>query len=117
MKSKLCAIKKVLSDPKLCVQTPCSKCGGDAPKYARMKLRRSGKRTLSVATYCVVCHAEDQKAREVKHYPKRLEYNRQWRKRNKKKERKYDRAWYRKKAFGVTHDIQLGLTYGICTLH
>jgi hypothetical protein len=77
--------------------TPCSKCGcDDIPKYKRMKLRKTGKRTKSIASYCVMCHAEDQKIREERRYKKKLAYNRKWKKNNRDKVNKSERKWYKK---------------------
>lgn len=65
---------------------PCSKCGSsDHPKYRRKKLRANGKRTISKATYCVVCHYEDMKVHEAKRYNKKLAYNREWKRNNRDK--------------------------------
>jgi hypothetical protein len=62
---------------------PCSKCGDeDIKKYTRMKLRKSGKRTKSVASYCIVCHYEEQRIREERRYSLKLAYNRLWRRNN-----------------------------------
>ena len=77
---------------------PCSKCGcPDTPKYKRMKLRKNGKRTKSVSTYCVLCHEEDQKIREARRYPKKLAYNREWNKQNRDKANASARRHYWKK--------------------
>ena len=76
---------------------PCSKCFDDAPKYKRMKLRKNGKRTLSVASYCVICHNEDQKIREERRYEKKLAYNREWKRRmGRKYFNKLNRKYYLK---------------------
>ena len=75
----------------------CSKCGGNYPAYVRMKLRKTGKRTKSTASYCVLCQREDQKIIEARRYDKKLEYNRAWRKRNREKVNGYTRKHHAKK--------------------
>lgn len=74
----------------------CSKCECEAKPYVRMKLRENGKRTKSVASYCKVCHYEDQRVREERRYKKKLAYNRMWRKNNRDKVNEYNRIWYLK---------------------
>lgn len=84
---------------------PCTKCGGDAPKYARrrkvMKTGRRGSRLKkrTVATYCIICHREDHKTREARHYSNKLAYNRTWRKKNRKLVNGYNKKWYRKNKY------------------
>jgi hypothetical protein len=79
---------------------PCSKCGiEDFPKYRRMKLRKTGKKTLSIASYCILCHREDQKIREEKRYTKKLAYNRLWCKNNRDKVNRYNRKHYKKNQY------------------
>lgn len=88
------------------MNTPCSKCGGDAPKYKRLKLRKNGRRTKSTATYCMLCHREDQKIREERRYGKKLAYNRAWKKRNRDKANEYARKDYwknRTSSFGTCY--------------
>lgn len=87
----------------------CSKCSGDAPKYTRMKKRKSGKRTKSIASYCIICHREDQKIREQRRYKKKLAYNREWKKRNREKANAYERKYYHKKkrsSWGIIYSSQ-----------
>jgi hypothetical protein len=81
----------------------CTKCGAtDIPKYRRKRKKNpTGKRgsrlkTITIASYCVVCHSEDQKIREERRYEKKLEYNRIWRKNNRDKINKYNRKSYKK---------------------
>ena len=82
---------------------PCSKCGDpETPKYRRKKLRKNGKRTISRATYCILCHYDDQKTREARRYDKKLAYNRKWRKANKEKVNAYKRKSYAKKRPYIT---------------
>ncbi len=50
-----------------------------------------------MASYCILCHKEDQKIREERRYKKKLAYNRNWRKENKDKKNAADRRWYQKK--------------------
>lgn len=84
---------------------PCSKCGSNFPKYKRMKLRKTGKRTLSIASYCILCHREEQKIRETRHYKKKLEYNRKWRKANRDKVNKYAKKLYLRKRYSCYQDL------------
>lgn len=80
------------------IRLPCSKCGStDHPKYRRMKIRRSGKKTPSMASYCILCHSEDQKIREERRYEKKLAYNREWCKRNREKKNFSARKTYAKR--------------------
>ena len=77
------------------VRRPCSKCGSvDHPKYRRMKKRESGIRTPMMSSYCVLCHAEDQKVREERRYKKKLAYNRRWRKEHRDKKNASARKYY-----------------------
>jgi hypothetical protein len=77
---------------------PCSKCGTtEYPKYRRIKLRKNGKRTPSMSSYCVLCHAEQQKIIEQRRLKKKLAYNRKWRKDNRDKVNKSNRKSYLKK--------------------
>ena len=79
------------------IRVPCSKCGSvDFPKYRRMKLRKTGDRTPSMASYCVRCHAEAQKEREARRYEAKLEYNREWKKVNRDKANASERRYYEK---------------------
>lgn len=79
------------------IRRPCSKCETtDFPKYRRMKLRKNGQRTESMASYCTACHSEEQKIREERRYEKKLAYNRAWRKANRDKVNAYARADYEK---------------------
>lgn len=72
----------------------CSKCEDTAEPYVRMKLRKNGKRTKSVASYCKVCHYEDQRVREERRYDKKLAYNREWRRNNRDKVNENERRYY-----------------------
>lgn len=72
----------------------CSKCECEAKPYTRMKLRENGKRTLSVASYCVLCHYEDMRIIEARRYEKKLAYNRVWRRQNRDKVNAYERKYY-----------------------
>lgn len=77
---------------------PCSKCGcPDIKKYERIKLRDNGIRTKSIATYCILCHREEQKIREERRYEKKLAYNRKWCKSNREKKNISARKYYHKK--------------------
>lgn len=79
------------------IRRPCSKCGSvDFPKYRRIKLRKNGQRTESMASYCTACYSEEQKIREERRYKKKLAYNRAWRKANRDKVNAYARADYEK---------------------
>lgn len=92
------------------IRLPCSKCGSsDHDKYRRMKKRKSGKITSSMASYCILCHREDQKVIEERRYDKKLAYNRQWRNKNKEKKNKYakDYYWKNKKRYDWTLTSQM----------
>jgi hypothetical protein len=90
---------------------PCSKCGcPDTPKYTRMKLRKTGKRSLSVASFCTWCHGLDQKEREARRYDKKLAYNKEWRKNNKEKWNAYNRKWYMKRKIKTWGYSDIGVT-------
>ena|SRR3990167_2914421 len=92
---------------------PCTKCGGDAPKYKRKKLRRTGKRTKSIASFCIICHSEDQKIREARRYEKKLVYNREWKKKNRKKVNGYERKRYKKHKYTGLLESQEVAWHGI----
>ena len=89
------------------IRFPCSKCGGSYPKYRRMKLRDSGKRTPSMATYCILCHRGMQAVRDTRIYDKKLAYNRKWRKRNREVVNKYKRDAYRKSRDSGIFDVSI----------
>ena len=90
------------------IRRPCSKCGStDHPKYRRMKLRDNGNRTESMASYCVLCHAEAQKEREERRYEKKLAYNRAWRKTNRDKVNAYARAYYKVNKDAINEQARL----------
>jgi hypothetical protein len=71
----------------------CSKCGGDYPKYSR---RKKGRLKRYVASFCVLCHREDQRIRDARIYEWKLEYNRQWRRDNRVKVNKYNRKYWKR---------------------
>jgi hypothetical protein len=60
-----------------------------------MRKRKHGM-VLSVSTFCILCHREDQKIREARRYKKKLAYNRLWCKRNREKVNFYKRKDYSK---------------------
>ena len=84
------------------IMTPCVKCGGDYPKYKRKReLNKTGKRgsrnkNITISKHCILCHREDQRDREERRYPKKLKYNREWRKYNRLKVNAYNRRQYLK---------------------
>tara|TARA_R110000868_G_scaffold321250_3_gene582318 strand:- start:267 stop:563 length:297 start_codon:yes stop_codon:yes gene_type:complete len=67
-----------------------------------MKLRKNGKRTPSMASYCILCDKEDKKIIEQRRYELKLEYNRKWRKENRDKVNKSNRKSYLKKVGELT---------------
>ena len=74
--------------------SPCSKCGGDAPKFAYKHYLLSGKRKVWVSSYCIVCRREDQKMCYDKYRDKNLAYAKRWSILNKEKRNTINRKSY-----------------------
>jgi hypothetical protein len=80
----------------------CSYCGTVSGYfYARMKLRKTGKRSICVTSKCKICHREDENLRQMRLYYKDkksyIDRRKEWRIKNRKKYNFSQRIWYRKK--------------------
>jgi len=79
----------------------CSYCGTVGGYfYFRMKLRKNGKRTLSMLNKCKTCHREDENLRQMRLFQKNkeqyLERAKVWKEKNRKKYNESQRKWYLK---------------------
>lgn len=82
----------------------CRCCGiteKTIPFFSRLKLRKTGKRTMSYENICMICKRENTSESGRKHWEKNKEKrkaaSKKWKLENKEKYNESQRVWYKKK--------------------